>query len=144
MNKKLKYFIIIVLVGLIVGLAGVYYVYNKPQRNISKEKPAYIIDPASLVNDFNMNEDSSTMKYNGKVIQVSGQVVEYDPEKTGTSIVFVNSIGGVTCSFDSITTVNNFERLSNIKVGDSLTLKGKCDGFDNINGVVLSKCVLVK
>jgi hypothetical protein len=144
MKKATKYILGILLVGAITVTAVVLYVFNKPQRNISKEKPSYIMDPSMLVSDFSANEDSSTLKYNDKVIQVSGKIVEFSMENNGASAVFVNSVGGVSCTFDSLTSAKNYDILSRVKVGDSLTIKGRCDGFDMIMGVVLSKCVLVE
>lgn len=144
MKKSIKYIIIIVVIGALIGLAGVYYVYNKPQRNINKEKPAFIVDPATMVNEFSVSEDSSTLKYNNKVIQLSGKVLEFSVDSAGASAVFVNSIGGVTCSFDSLYTSTFANKFSTVKPGDNMTLKGRFDGFDMIMGVVLSKCVLVE
>lgn len=142
--KKLKYILIIAVIGIIIAAITIIYVYNKPQRNIQKEKPAFIMESVSLQNEFSVNEDSSNMKFNNQIIQVNGVVVEFLMENNGASVVFVNPIGGVTCSFDSVTMVNNYEKLSKVQVGDSLTVKGRCDGYDMIMGVVLSKCVVIK
>lgn len=142
MKKNSKKILVVVSVAFLVGIAGILYTFFKPQRNIKSEKPAYIMAPISLYNEFSTNEDSSNVKYNDKVIQLSGTAVEFSLEDNGASVVFVNSIGGITCSFDSLTLMNNYDRISNIKAGDTVTLKGRCDGYDMIMGVVLSRCVL--
>lgn len=144
MKKNIKYILILAAVGVLMGMFTILYTYFKPQRNIQKEKPAFIIESTSLHNEFIANEDSGNLKFNNQIIQVSGKVVEFSMENNGASVVFINSIGGITCSFDSTTMVNNFGKLSKIQVNDSLTLKGRCDGYDMIMGVVLSKCVLIE
>jgi hypothetical protein len=143
MKKNIKYILVIAIVGILIGTTAILYTFFKPQKNIQKEKPAFIMESVSLHNEFTANEDSSNIKFNNQVIQVSGKVVEFSMENNGASVVFVSSIGGVTCSIDSITMVQDFSKLSKIRVGDSLLLKGRCDGYDMIMGVVLSKCVLL-
>jgi tRNA_anti-like len=143
MKKNIKYILIVAGLGIIFGIAAVLFTFFKPQRNIEKEKPAYIMEPGSFCAEFSTNEDSSYIKYRDQVIQLTGEVIEFSLEENSVSVVFVKSIGGITCSFDSITMVNELPRLSKILVGDTLTLKGRCDGYDMIMGVVLSRCVLL-
>jgi hypothetical protein len=50
---------------------------------------------------------------------------------------------GITCSFDSLSMVKSSDKLRQIKAGDEVVLKGQCDGYDMIMGVVLSRCVLL-
>jgi hypothetical protein len=143
MKKKAKIGLIISGISLMIIVLTILYFFYKPQRNIENEKPAYTLESANLYFDFTSNSDSSYIKYQNQILQITGKVIEFSIENNGATVIFINSIGGITCAFDSITMIKDYNRLSKIQVGDSLTLKGKCDGYDMIMGIVLSKCILL-
>jgi len=143
MKKSVKIFLIIVVVGLVTGLSTVYYVFNKPHRNIEKESPSFTMAAAALYSDFNNDEVGANDKYADKVIEVKGEIVELTIENYQVSIVLDDEMEGVNCGLDSLTVVKNNEMIKSLKVGDAITLKGKCDGFDMIMGVVLTQCFII-
>jgi hypothetical protein len=145
MNKYLKIFLIVVIVGIICGGIGLLYVFFKPHRNLANEKPDYVLKADLLLKQFTANEDSTFKVYDNKALEVNGKIA--DISKKGVSdITFiledVNS--GVSCSFDSTYISNNLKALKDYKIGDEISIKGQCDGFDPIMGVVLTKCVLAE
>jgi len=105
-----------------------------------KEKPAFIMEASELFEEFNMNEDLGNKKFGNQVIQVSGKVTEITMDENGISFILNNSMEAVNCTID----VQYKDKVKNIKFGDKVTLKGKCDGFDMIMGVVLTKCILIE
>lgn len=143
-KKLLKLFLIAFGIGSIAGFSVFLYVFHKPHRNLASEKPAYIVEAKALYTEFNTDETASTAKYADKAIQLKGQIIDLTINDNGASIVLSDPTEGISCSFDSITVADNKEKLSNIKIGDEVTIKGKCDGFDMIMGVVLTRCVLVE
>jgi len=149
-NKRLKIKRILKIGYILLGIGllsfiGTYtYVFHKPQRNIVKEKPTYVISAEQLYKEFSAKEDSSYIKYGDKVVEVKGPVSEITINNNSASITLLDEISGINCSFDSVSVVEHKGELEKIKQGDNITLKGKCDGYDMIMGVVLTRCVLLK
>lgn len=144
MKKLVKVGLILFGIGILLAFSTYMYVFHKPHRNVAKEKPSYILDAQALYSDFTANEKSSYEKYGDKVLQITGNVVDITIQSNGASLVYVDPVEGVSCSFDSLTVVKTNGELSKIHPGDHVTVKGKCDGYDLIMGVVLTRCVLVE
>ena len=144
MNKYLKIFLIVAIVGIIAGGGAVYYIFNMPARDVENEKPAFTLSAESLYNDFNSNEEAANLKYGNQVLQVSGSVVEKSIENYQVSITLNDEMEGINCALDSTTYVNHKELIDQLSSGENITLKGKCDGFDMIMGVVLTRCFIIE
>ena len=144
MKKGLKIFLIIASVGLVTGLSTVYYIFNMPHRDVENEQPSFVMQAAILYSDYNNNEEVSNTKYGDKVIQVTGEIAELSIEGYQISITLNDEMEGVNCALDSITIVKNRTFINNLNLGDEITLKGKCDGFDMIMGVVLTRCFIIE
>lgn len=140
MKKFLIITLSIVGAGLLIGGGVVWYVFNKPQRNVEKEKPAFVMTAADLYAEYSSNEEAGNAKFSNKVIEVTGEIVEITPGENETSIVLLDPMEGISCALDSIIVADNKEKIENLNIGDEITLKGKCDGIDMIMGVVLTRC----
>ena len=143
MKGGLKIFLIILEVFLIAGISSIYYVFNKPHRNIDLETPAYIIDANTIFNEFSNDEVLANQTYANQVVQVTGQIAELFIDGYQISVVLNSKQNGVNCELDSLTIVLNKTLINSFKIGDQITLKGKCDGFDMIVGVVLTRCFII-
>jgi hypothetical protein len=143
MKKLFKIGLILFSVGLLLGLATYIYVFHKPHRNIGKEKAAYILSANQIYQDFSTQEDSSYVKYGNKVIQVNGQVADIQLQSNQATITMNNTMESVNCIIDSTTMVENIDQIKQISVGDNVELKGQCDGYDMITGVVITRCILL-
>jgi len=141
MNKGLKIFLIILLAGLVASISVVYYAFNKPHRNIYSESPAYSIEAKALYAGFNKNEKLANQKYVDKVIQISGNITELFIDDNQVSIV-LNDV--ISCELDSSIFEKNESAINSFKKGGQITLKGKCDGYDRIMGVVLTRCFIIE
>lgn len=144
MKAGLKIFLIILAIAIIAGSSSVYYIFNMPHRNIDLESPAYIIDAKSLFNDFNDDEVFASQTYSDQVIQVTGVIAELFIDEYQISIVLNDELNGVSCELDSLTIDRNKTIINSLQIGDLITLKGKCDGFDMIMGVVLTRCFIIE
>jgi hypothetical protein len=143
LRKKLwRIFWILFGIGVLCALIVVLYVFFKPHRNIAKEKPAYILSAEKIYNDFSTQEDSSNIKYNNKAIELNDKIVNISIKPNQAIITFINDMG-VNCYFDSLTTAKLKDELLKLTVGDSVKLKGQCNGYDMM-GVQLTSCVLLK
>ncbi len=131
MNKK-KYFVIASIAILIC--CGGFYFYNnilyKEARNIEKETPSYSISSSNLINDYKSNISESDSKYLNKTIQIEGEITE-----VSDSILTLDS--SIFCAFDK-----NIEKAS---VGNKVTLKGRCIGFDELmEEIKLDQCSIIQ
>ena len=129
----------------VVLLGAVYavYMYNKPHRDIAKEKPAYELAASALYQEFEENESAASKKYVDQVILVDGIVKGVQSAENGIiTIALEDDFFGVTCTIDSLTGVLQNEAISLLQEGDSVRMKGRCDGM--LTDVKLSKCMLVE
>lgn len=144
MNKTIKKLLILAVIGLVIGLSVMYYVFNKPHRDVAGEKPSFKIEANKLFTEYSNDEVAGNEKYGDKVIQVTGKIVDIAKEGTEVSIVLNDEMEGVSCALNTETIQKNKDKINLLKVGDNITLKGKCDGFDMIMGVVLTQCYIVE
>ena len=85
---------------------------------------------------FESDENEALKRFEGKIIATSGRVMEVKESENGFNIVLEAEgaiLGGVNCSFKEIDPLP--------KVGDSIRLKGRCQGY--LMSVVLNNCSLV-
>lgn len=132
--------IIAVILGTIGAIIGLR-MYNKKDPDLLKVKADYILQASELVNEFNQDENSSTVKYIDKILEVTGPVSAI--ESTGESTMNItltaeNQMSGVICSFQDISN----PALSDIKEGEIITVRGACAGM--LMDVQLNNCVVVK
>ncbi len=135
MKKAILALLIIALAGLAVG----YYQWNKPKENMVTSQAEAVLEAAQLLTEYSAAEDAANDKYLGKTIAVTGPVKETSIE-AGTVKVMLGTGQefGVYCTLDSLAQHPRTE----FPVGETITLKGKCDGY-NLD-VQLSRCVEVK
>lgn len=144
LKKILKIALWCFVVGVIVGLAVLYYVFNKPHRHVGTEKPAFTVLSDSIISEFKTNEQVSFNKYDDKAVEVFGVITEIVIEPSKVEVTLGEMGSCVSCSFDSAFVVSHSKIFANYKSGDSIYIQGKCDGYDDIMGVVLTRCVVSK
>lgn len=144
MKKLLKIGLILFLFGVVSATGTYLYVFHKPHRNVARETPAYEICAKDLYTKFSIDETASYEKYGNQVLQVTGRVVEFELNSNGASLVYVDPFEGINCAFDSTAVIKERNELKAIDVGNIVTVKGQCDGYDMIMGVVLTRCVLIE
>lgn len=131
-----KLLIAIVLLGGIGVAIGLYY-FNKTVPTLEDTKADYSLTANELFNAFDQDEDAAQQKFADKVIEVKGVVERTKLNDSIPSLVLSaeNALaGGVNCSFS--------ESVSGISDGDTITVKGRCQGF--LMSVVLNNCTLAK
>lgn len=143
MKRLIKIGFILLSIGIFAAFGTYLYVFHKPHRNIAREAPAYRVDARQLYDEFNNNEDSSYSKYADKVLQVTGPVAEVSTSTNSANITLLDRMSGISFGFDSLTLASNKAQLESIREGDTITIKGKCDGYDMIMGVVLTRSIVI-
>jgi len=139
MLKKVIFTILIL--GTIGGVIG-YLMWNKPHKDIANTKEDFFISATDLSKEYNADETSANPKYLNKVIAVSGTVSEmqWENEEEPTVALSTGSEDNtVLCGFKK----EFLNDIKHLKAGDSIKIKGKCDGINMFGGVVLTQCSLI-
>lgn len=130
--------IILFLVGaFIILLSGVLYLYNKPHRNIRKEKTYHLIEAAQLTSFYTSDEAKADSMYLGKILEIQGVAkLAQDFQETGIIILKGNGASDVRCK------LKESEIQQAIKhAGTQLTLKGICIGM--LVDVNMNDCIII-
>lgn len=122
---------ILLLSFFILIAAAAWYAYSEWNR-----KPATAADKATdfkvsandIVNEFVANETDATKKYLEKMVEVTGVVSEVSPNGKNTDVVLQTEDPMTSVTIQLIP--EESEKAKNLKVGESVTLKGKCNGFN--------------
>jgi hypothetical protein len=129
----------LVLLGGAVGL----YMYNKPQPDITKRVPEFILPAMDLSKEFIANDSTAGQKYTGHLVQISGIISEIQADSIhGIILTLDDPMAGVRCSMDKILVpLSDQDKLGK---GKPVEVKGFCAGFDEFFGVVVNRCVFVE
>jgi hypothetical protein len=136
-RKWLRTGLIILIIGAIIGIIAILYVFRKSPDSVGSKKPDVTIDATALTKAFEEDENAANTLYLNKIILVTGtieSVAENGPEISLT-LKESDDIAGVICSFSKETI-----DLQNLAEGKKISVKGICNGY--LMDVVLSKCSL--
>jgi len=118
------------LIGLIVAFSSIYYVFNMPRRNLSRESAVYSLSAKQLISDFRNDEVIATKKYLDQAIAVTGEIKSIRTLENH-SMVFslADAMEGVSCTVDSTDVVKYSSKLTLLAIGSSGSFKGRCSGM---------------
>lgn len=135
MSKKFRLILIFLILALIAAVAAWKYTFKDSESNVASHKTEVTIDAAKLLEAFETNEDSANLKYQGKVILVSGTVGSISKDTLGYSVYLKekDAISGIICSFDKA----SFDSVL-VKPGAKINVKGICMGY--LMDVQMNKC----
>jgi len=130
-------------IAIIGALAVYFFVYNKPHKDYSKATPDFELNAAALFEEFRANPESSSAKYTGKVISVSGELNAVEQTDSLTIAVFGFEEGmfgseGVRCTMIP----EHKDEIINTAPGTTVVLKGFCTGYNDTD-VILEHCSMV-
>ena len=125
-------------IGLIAGLLLLYWIFNKPHRDVAKEM-GITLSAQQLYDAFRTNEASANSQYLDKAIELTGTVADVSTNQEGQKVVNFSTN-------DPLVTINCTFKTDpgNLKVGDSITFKGICTGYIPDANVVINEGVLIK
>lgn len=135
--------LLLILALLITGGYIGYKIWNKPFKD-PLEGEAINVSAVQLFNDFTTNEKEAQKKYvpeklGEKKVQVSGIINEVGKNPDGEifyTLKTSDEMFGVKCIMDK------GEEIKNAKAGDSITVRGFCDGYNM--DVIVNRCKVVK
>lgn len=120
-TKKIVLFNIALL--LIVGAVIGYYMYNKGPVDVKSSK-GIEATPNELYTSYTKDSIAAHKKYDDKVLKVTGEVTEISQNTQKQQIILIktSSEGGyINCTME--------ESVPNVKAGDTITIKGICNGI---------------
>ena len=134
----MKTLLIIGLIGLLAGGGLVYWIFNKPHRDVTQEK-AVQLTAHKLFDAFKANEAAANQRYLDKAIELSGEVGEVIKNQEGQIVVNFKTndpLFVINCTFKT--------NPGELKVGQNITFKGICTGYIPDANVVINEGILVK
>jgi hypothetical protein len=135
MLRKMVLGLLIVITG--ATLIGIL-IYNKPHEDLARSKPDVVISADALFSAFASDEVQANSQYLGKIIEVTGTVVNVSiVDGTLTDVILASNdmLFGVNCEMDTSTAQINNE----VKIGNKVTLICMCSGYTM--DVVMNRCV---
>lgn len=132
-----------ILIILVVGAFVGYKIWNKPFEDPLRGD-AVKVTAVQLFNDFTANETVAQKKYvpeklGDKIVEVSGEISEIGKNDDGGTFYTLKTsdvIFGVKCVMDK------GEEIANAKVGDIITVRGFCNGYNM--DVIVNRCKTLK
>jgi hypothetical protein len=138
MSKKT---VLLISILIVLGIGGgvVYKMWNKPFKD-PLEGTAIKVTAIQLFNDFSTNEANAQKKYvsesqGDKTVEITGKINEIGKNEDGETFYNLQTsdeMFGVKCI------IKNGEEMKNAKVGDTITVRGFCDGYNM--DVIVNRC----
>src|ERR1035437_4484356 len=133
-----------VLVVLLIAAISVYFYVNKGHPNYGNLKAEYTLESKQLYDAFKKDGKASATMYNGKIIELNGAITKVEASDTSVTLVFAFTQGmfgdeGVRCTMLPA----EMPKAKLIKAGETIKVKGLCQGFNDTD-VVLEKCSLIQ
>ena len=135
MNRMGKLVFAVLLVLVIIGALSAYLMWNKPRRDIAAEQ-GITVTAARLVQEYQANEAAANTTYLNKAVEVTGTVNEVGQNQEGKTTILLASDDAFTSVFCTMK-----DNVENITIGNTITVKGKCNGM--LSDVRLSEAVVV-
>ena len=144
MKRWLVIAVSIIILGIIGGILGYKYVYNKPHRNYEKATPDYMVSSEELFIEYNDSKAEAEKKYNGKVLEISGILSAIENPDSLSILVFALRQGmfgdeGIRCTL--LPKYN--EQANALTLGNRIAIKGYCAGYNDID-IILEKCSILQ
>jgi len=145
-NKMIRYLLVLVLAGVMIGAAVGYYMYNKPHRDIEHAMPDYILTADELAAAY-ADEGEGNKKFLNNVVLLVGKAADVSKDAGGNiNILFTTADGEIDASLDDrYQEDENYRRsTSDIESGKNIQLQCYCSGAikDTMLGIVTSRVVL--
>lgn len=144
----MKTWIKILLILFVLGIAGAFLVYkfyiNKPHPDIEKMTPDFTLKAADLFSEYLNNKAEAEKKFNGKIIQIQGNLAKAEVADTVVTAVFVFKQGdfgdeGIRCNMSK----KFHDEIQKKDSGVLISIKGRCSGY-NETDVIFEQSSIVK
>ncbi|WP_035673582.1 hypothetical protein [Flavobacterium sp. 83] len=129
MSKKVKIIFVSLIVIVAVGIFGYNYVMHGGERNLTTEKTDFTVTAANITAEFTNDIEVSNKKYLEKAVAITGTITSVK----AMEVIIDNTI------------VCNLKKLdSSLKKGQTVTVKGRFVGYDDLMGELkLDQCFVI-
>jgi len=147
MSRKKLIWIIALLAVIAVAVYG-YREYSRTNRDIKSVRPDFVLPALDLIREYETSDSIATKKYNGKIIEITGVIMEVEKDENGYYTIVLGDNAkpsSVRCSMDTAHQAD----ATLVSKGQSITVRGACTGF-NVSDlglgsdVILNRCVIIK
>jgi len=130
MSKKVKIIGVLFVFALIIGFSVFNYVFHGGARDLATEEAEFTLSSKAITGEFVSDVAKATLKYSDKAIVISGKV-------TAVSDSTVTIDNTIICNFKIPD--------ASIKNEQSISVKGRLVGFDDLMGELkLDQCSVNK
>lgn len=137
-SGKYRFFALAAFSITVIAFLYGYREFNRTLPSTHDMKPAFRLEAADFIKQFEGDESNANAKYVDQTISVHGLAHAVQTTDT-TATVFLTdgySNSSVVCQFER----ESNEEIKNLKKGDEITIKGICSGY--LMDVVMVRCVL--
>lgn len=130
MSKKGRIITLVFVIIVVTSFFAYKYVMYGGARDLENEETNFTVSSLSISSEFTTNIESANKKYLEKAVAIKGKITASD----GNSIIMDENI---ICNFKNPD--------SSIKKGQTLTVKGRVVGYDDLMGELkLDQCFVIK
>lgn len=135
---------IVLLVTILGGGGFAYYQYNRELPDLTDQPAEVTLTAVSLYQAFEADEAGATEEYLGKVIELSGQIMEKQTTPDESIILLLEAGDGLGVVNCGVNAADLTPAVKNLQHGDQVTIRGMCDGYVNLlSQVNLSRCTVI-
>jgi len=137
-KKVLLWLFVIGVLGFGIVKGYVYYLNNKPHRDVTQEQ-GIKITAEELYQAFKTNESAAYKKYRDSAIQVTGVVEQVTANQNNQKVIYLKTSDPfvvINCTFK--------DDPGAIEKDQTITFKGICTGYLADANVIVNEGVLVK
>lgn len=145
--KRKKIILLLLLLAVAVVAWYGYKEYTRTNKDIATVKADFVLTSTEFIKEYESNDAVSAEKYNGKILEISGQVkaVEKDDKGYYTVVMGDNtSMSSVRCAIDS----THQDKATGLINQSSVTVRGACTGYNKDemglgSDIILNRCVII-
>lgn len=153
-NSILKKIGLATIVGILIAIGIILYMFYKPHRDVQAAKIDYTLTTTEIVSQYLKDTDTANNKYlseegKSKIIAITGKVFSITIDQNNQKVIVLKSANdkaGVSCTFMK----NTNNSATKLKKGETVTIKGVIRsgaGFDEdldmYEDVILEKCDVI-
>jgi len=146
MTGKRKVLVVLLLAVITVGLYF-YKEFNRTNKQLKNVRPDYELNATALIDAYEKGDSAAAVKYNGKVIEVTGSIKAIEKDAMGYYTVILGDttqLSSVRCAIDT----SNQADAANLDEGSSARIRGACTGFNKDemglgSDVILNRCAIL-
>ncbi len=142
MTATTKIILIILVLAVAAGAGAYWYAFMRPHQNMEKTEPHFELNSAAFLSEYTKDEIVANEKYLGKIIELRGEIVALDRGEILNAIILEDMLFGISAYLDSSFVVENPKITKQIETGQTITIRGQCDGM--LTDVVISRAIVVR